>query len=37
MGQYVNDEKVLTIDVKPGWKSGTKITFPKGFYFKNIN
>jgi len=29
MGQYVNDEKVLTIDVKPGWKSGTKITFPK--------
>lgn len=22
-------EKVLSIDVKPGWKSGTKITFPK--------
>jgi len=24
-----SEEKVLTIDVKPGWKSGTKITFPK--------
>ena len=23
------DEKVLTIDVKKGWKEGTKITFPK--------
>uniref|UniRef100_A0A0K0F8L9 J domain-containing protein n=1 Tax=Strongyloides venezuelensis TaxID=75913 RepID=A0A0K0F8L9_STRVS len=22
-------DKVLTIDIKPGWKSGTKITFPK--------
>jgi len=24
-----SEEKVLTIEVKPGWKSGTKITFPK--------
>jgi len=24
-----NEEKVLSIDVKPGWKAGTKITFPK--------
>ncbi|KAK3090266.1 hypothetical protein FSP39_010510 [Pinctada imbricata] len=24
-----NEEKILTIDVKPGWKAGTKITFPK--------
>jgi len=23
------EEKVLTVDIKPGWKSGTKITFPK--------
>jgi len=23
------EEKILTIEVKPGWKSGTKITFPK--------
>ncbi|CAD5113491.1 unnamed protein product [Dimorphilus gyrociliatus] len=23
------EEKVLTIDIKPGWKEGTKITFPK--------
>lgn len=23
------EDKILTIDVKPGWKSGTKITFPK--------
>ena len=29
MGQYVNDTKVLTIDVRAGWKSGTKITFAK--------
>jgi len=29
MGQYVNDSKVLTIDVRAGWKSGTKITFAK--------
>ena len=23
------EDKILQIDVKPGWKSGTKITFPK--------
>ena len=23
------ENKVLTIDIRPGWKSGTKITFPK--------
>lgn len=22
-------DKILTIDVKPGWKEGTKVTFPK--------
>lgn len=22
-------DKILTIDVKPGWKEGTKIIFPK--------
>ena len=27
--QYSTAEKVLSIDVKPGWKAGTKITFPK--------
>lgn len=24
-----NHEEILTIDIKPGWKKGTKITFPK--------
>lgn len=24
-----SEDKILTIDVKPGWKAGTKITFPK--------
>ncbi|CAG2187318.1 DnaJ protein homolog 1,DnaJ homolog subfamily B member 13,DnaJ homolog subfamily B member 1,DnaJ homolog subfamily B member 5,DnaJ homolog subfamily B member 4 [Mytilus edulis] len=24
-----NEDKILTIDIKPGWKSGTKVTFPK--------
>ncbi|KAL9969624.1 hypothetical protein ACROYT_G021859 [Oculina patagonica] len=24
-----NEEKILTVNVKPGWKAGTKITFPK--------
>ncbi|GFR57497.1 DnaJ-like protein subfamily B member 4 [Elysia marginata] len=24
-----SEDKILTIDIKPGWKSGTKITFPK--------
>ena len=23
------EDKVLTIDIKPGWKAGTKITFPR--------
>jgi len=27
--QYSTEEKVLSIDIKPGWKAGTKITFPK--------
>ena len=26
-GQYITEEKILTIEVKAGWKSGTKITF----------
>lgn len=28
-GQMTKEDKVLTIDVKPGWKAGTKVTFPK--------
>ncbi|GFN77083.1 DNA repair and recombination protein rad54-like [Plakobranchus ocellatus] len=24
-----SEDKILTIDIKPGWKAGTKITFPK--------
>lgn len=28
-GTARKDEKILTINVKPGWKAGTKITFPK--------
>ena len=27
--QSMRVSEVLTIDVKPGWKSGTKITFPE--------
>ena len=27
-GVESNEEKILTIDIKPGWKAGTKITFP---------
>ena len=27
--QFTKEDKVVTIDVKPGWKAGTKITFPK--------
>lgn len=23
------EDKILTIDIKPGWKAGTKVTFPK--------
>ena len=25
MGSHRNEEKVLTINVKPGWKAGTKV------------
>ncbi len=28
-GKEVPVEKILTIDVKPGWKEGTKITFER--------
>lgn len=28
-GNYRKEDKVLTINVKPGWKAGTKITFQK--------
>lgn len=28
-GSSRKEDKVLTIDVKPGWKSGTKITFQR--------
>merc|ERR1712115_486735 len=28
-GSMSNEEKVLKIDVKPGWKAGTKVTFAK--------
>ncbi|GAB1597618.1 dnaJ homolog subfamily B member 5-like [Argonauta hians] len=27
--KQVREEKILTVDIKPGWKAGTKITFPK--------
>lgn len=26
-GRTYNDEEILTLDIKPGWKEGTKITF----------
>lgn len=28
-GTSRTEDKVLTINIKPGWKSGTKVTFPK--------
>ena len=28
-GGYRQDDKVLTINVKKGWKAGTKVTFAK--------
>lgn len=28
-GNYKKDDKYVTINVRPGWKSGTKITFQK--------
>ena len=32
-----NVEEILTIDIKPGWKKGTKITFPeKGNERRNV-
>lgn len=27
-GQMASESEILTIDIKPGWKKGTKITFP---------
>ena len=27
--QVKKEDKIVTVDVKPGWKAGTKITFPK--------
>lgn len=29
MGLWRRVSETLTIDVKPGWKKGTKITFPE--------
>lgn len=28
-GQQSKEEKIVAVDVKPGWKAGTKVTFPK--------
>lgn len=28
-GSLRKEDKILTVEVKPGWKAGTKITFPK--------
>ena len=28
-GQERQEDKILTVEVKPGWKAGTKITFPQ--------
>ncbi|EDO38741.1 predicted protein [Nematostella vectensis] len=27
--EYIREDKILQIEVKPGWKAGTKITFPR--------
>ncbi|KAL5573583.1 hypothetical protein UlMin_023180 [Ulmus minor] len=36
-GKTVQVEEILTIDIKPGWKKGTKITFPeKGNEVPNV-
>jgi len=36
-GRPTNREEILTIDIKPGWKKGTKITFPeKGNEARNV-
>ena len=29
LGTTSKEDKILTIDVKPGWKAGTKITYPR--------
>ncbi|KAG6580472.1 DnaJ-like subfamily B member 13 [Cucurbita argyrosperma subsp. argyrosperma] len=29
MGRPTTVEKILTVDIKPGWKKGTKLTFPE--------
>ena len=29
VGTTSQEDKILTIDVKPGWKAGTKVTFPR--------
>jgi len=28
-GKRMQAEKILTLQVKPGWKTGTKVTFPE--------
>ena len=28
-GTFTNEEKILTVNIKPGWKAGTRITFSK--------
>ncbi|KAK3140843.1 hypothetical protein QOZ80_5AG0406580 [Eleusine coracana subsp. coracana] len=36
-GKPTNVDEILTIDIKPGWKKGTKITFPeKGNERRNV-
>ncbi|KAL5203071.1 hypothetical protein ABZP36_014023 [Zizania latifolia] len=36
-GKPTNVEEILTIEIKPGWKKGTKITFPeKGNETRNV-
>ncbi|XP_051227581.1 uncharacterized protein [Lolium perenne] len=36
-GKPMSVEEILTIDIKPGWKKGTKITFPeKGNETRNV-
>ncbi|KAF6993521.1 hypothetical protein CFC21_010401 [Triticum aestivum] len=37
VGKPMSVEEILTIDIKPGWKKGTKITFPeKGNETRNV-
>ncbi len=28
-GSVTNENKIVSVDVRPGWKAGTKVTFPK--------